>query len=347
MNLTGLAGLLSLAALWVACTRTAPLAPKAVDLNRAGSDVLAAGDLETAEARFALALEYHPRFVEALTNLGLVEMQRGNLARARLQFERARRINPDLSQPHHALGVLAERERRADLAADHYRDALKVNPGFGPSRANLGRILFASGRYHEAREQFLRLVEVDPGQVAGRTGLAETLLQLGRDEDAYAVLDKAREDFGEVPTIVLLSARRAIRRGAFDEAEGALLPLTRERDDNARAAWGGSSARTCSLQATRSSPPKSSERGARRLGANFSACRISDLSGPTRAEMRGDEPGARQHSDLSTPLDRAPNAGRPPPQGPRGSMGHPRRAHLRRDAHGQHDRHHLGRRLAA
>src|SRR5260221_4824633 len=238
MNRTGLAGLLSLAALCVACTGTAPLAPRAVDRNGAESDALAAGDLETAEARFALALEYHPRFVEALTNLGLVEMQRGNLARARIHFERARRINPDLAQPHHALGVLAERERRPDVAADHYRDALKVNPGFGPSRANLGRILFASGRYHEAREQFLRLVEVDPGQVAGRTGLAETLLQLGRDEDAYAVLDKAREDFGEVPTIVLLSARRAIRRGAFDEAEGALLPLTRERDDNARAAWG-------------------------------------------------------------------------------------------------------------
>jgi len=193
---------------------------------------------EQAEARFALALEYHPRFVEALTNLGLVEMQRGNLARARLQFERARRINPDLAQPHHALGVLAERERRPDIAADHYRDALKVNPGFGPSRANLGRVLFAAGRFHEAREQFLRLVEVDPGQLAGRTGLVETLLQLGREDDSNTVLDKAHDDFGDVPTVLLLLARRSIRRGAFDEAEAILLPLTRERDDNARAAWG-------------------------------------------------------------------------------------------------------------
>lgn len=234
-------GVVSLFASWVfcvGCAGTAPLAPKAVDLNRAGSDALAAGDLETAEARFALALEYHPRFVEALTNLGLVEMQRGNLAKARLDFERARRINPDLAQPHHALGVLAERERRPDVAADHYRDALKVNPGFGASRANLGRVLFAAGRYHEAREQFLRLVEVDPGQLAGRTGLVETLLQLGREEDASAVLGKARDDFGDVPAIVLLTARQAIRRGAFYEAEGTLLPLTKERDDNTRAAWG-------------------------------------------------------------------------------------------------------------
>ena len=175
--------LLVVPALAWACAGTAPLAPKAVELNRAGTAALAAGDLETAEARFALALEYHPRFVEALTNLGLVEMQRGNLALARLQFERARRINPDSAQPHHALGVLAERERRPDIAAEHYRDALKVNPGFGPSRANLGRILFAAGRSTK-REQFLRLVEVDPGLLAGRTGLAETLLQLGRQARA-------------------------------------------------------------------------------------------------------------------------------------------------------------------
>jgi tetratricopeptide (TPR) repeat protein len=234
---TGSFGFLASAALCLACTGTAPLAPKAVDLNRSGSDALAAGDLETAEARFALALEYHPRFVEALTNLGLVEMQRGNLARARLHFERARRINSNLAQPHHALGVLAERERRPDIAADHYRDALKVNPGFGPSRANLGRVLFTAGRYDEAREQFLRLVEVDPGELAGRTGLAETLLQLGREGESDAVVDKAREHFGDVPDLLLLVARRDIRRGNVSDAEASLLQLTTTRDDRARAAW--------------------------------------------------------------------------------------------------------------
>jgi tetratricopeptide (TPR) repeat protein len=235
---TGLVAVFACSLLGLGCTGTAPLAPKAVALNRAGSEALASGDLETAEARFALALEYHPRFVEALTNLGLVEMQRGNLARARLHFERARRINSDLAQPHHALGVLEERERRPDLAAEHYRDALKVNPGFGPSRANLGRVLFAAGRYDEAREQFLRLVEVDPGQLGGRVGLAETLLQLGRESESDAVVDKARDDFGDAPEITLLLARREVRRGAFAEAETALLPVAAGRDDNARAAWG-------------------------------------------------------------------------------------------------------------
>jgi tetratricopeptide (TPR) repeat protein len=226
-----------MAASCLACTGTAPLAPKAVALNQAGTEALAQGNLEMAEARFALALEFHPRFVEALTNLGLVEMQRGNLTRAKLLFERARRINADLAQPHHALGVVAERERRPDVASDHYREALRVNPGFGPARANLARMLFAAARYDEAREQFTRLVEVDPALLAGRTGLVETLLQLGRESESDAVLERARAEFGETPDIVVLEARRHLRRGSLAEAEALLVPLTRERDDTARAAW--------------------------------------------------------------------------------------------------------------
>lgn len=225
------------ALLSLACAGTAPLAPKAVALNQAGTEALAQGNLETAEARFALALEFHPRFVEALTNLGLVEMQRGNLTRAKILFERARRINADLAQPHHALGVVAERERRPDIAADHYREALRVNPGFGPSRANLGRMLFAAARYHEAREQFARLVEVDPTILAGHTGLVESLLQLGREEESDTALDRARGTFGDLPELLLLDARRLLRRGAFEEADERLLALTDREDDVARAAF--------------------------------------------------------------------------------------------------------------
>jgi tetratricopeptide (TPR) repeat protein len=217
--------LLAFALVGLGCAGTAPLQPKAVQLNRAGTEALSAGDLETAEARFALALEYHPRFVEALVNLGLVDMQRGNFSRARLEFERARRINADLAQPHHALGVLAERERRPDVAGEHYREALRVNPGFAPSRGNLARMLFAAGRYDDAREQFLRLVEVAPTELAGRAGLAETLLQLDRGEESDAVVDRALRDFGPVPSLVMLAAAAL------------LLPLTRAGDDNARAAW--------------------------------------------------------------------------------------------------------------
>src|SRR6187551_2994715 len=160
------------------CTGVAPLPPRAIALNRAGAEALARGDLETADARLSLALEYSPRFVEALINQGLVELQRGNFERARQLLTRARRLNPDVAQPHHALGVLAERERRPDLASPNYYEALRVDPGFAPSRANLAHLLYNGGLYEDALVQFRRLVEVAPDVIDAHVGLAATLLHL-------------------------------------------------------------------------------------------------------------------------------------------------------------------------
>src|SRR5579859_5617632 len=100
--------LLLVAASVGACSSAAPLPPKAVVLNEAGAAALAAGDLPTAEARLAVALEYNPRFVEAWTNLGLVELARGHADLARHHIKKAIGLNPDLPVPHHALGFLED-----------------------------------------------------------------------------------------------------------------------------------------------------------------------------------------------------------------------------------------------
>ena len=218
------------------CTRAAPLPPKAAELNRAGIEALAAGDLETADARFALALEYSPRFVEALTNQALVEMQRGNFARARQLLERARRLNPDVAQPHHGLGVLTERQYRPDLASEHYAEALRVDPGFAPARLNLGRLLFEAGMVEHARSQFKRLVEVAPEEPLAWAGYVESLLRLGRLGEAEAALGQAVERFPAQPELAVLEARSSIRRGSFDRALKELSRFTRTRDDTAVAA---------------------------------------------------------------------------------------------------------------
>jgi len=225
-------------ALTTSCKGAAPLPPRAAELNRTGVQALQRGELETAEARFEVALEYSPRFVEALVNLGLVELQRGNFRRARQLLARARRLNPDVAQPHHGLGVLAERERRTSVAVGHYRDALSVDPGFAPARANLGRLLFESGHYEHAREQFRRLVEAAPDDVGGHVGLAEALLQLGRHAESDAVVEAARERFPDSSLIALLRGRGLLRRGDIPRAVAVLMPLSHEREDIAVSALG-------------------------------------------------------------------------------------------------------------
>lgn len=214
-----------------ACGGAAPLAPAAVAHNSAGAWALQQGDLETAGARLEVALEYHPEFVEALSNLGLVELGRGNFARARQLLERAVRLNPDLAQPHHGLGVLAEREHRPDLASEHYREALRVDPGFAAARGNLGRLLLHAGRIEHAMLQFRKLQQVEPTSLVAHSGHVECLLTLGRSREAQAELDAARAELGEQPSLTVLQARLWLRNGEQERALQALVPLTSGRDD--------------------------------------------------------------------------------------------------------------------
>ena len=215
----------------VACAHSAPLPPKAIALNRDGAAALAEGDLATAEARIALALEYNPRFTEAWVNLGLIELRRGNFERASADLVKARDLNPDLPAPHHALGLLAEARGEARQAERYYRAALHVDPGFAPARSNLGRLLFARGEIEEAREQFLRLTQIAPDAQEAWTDLIESLLRLARPEEAEQVLLRARAHFGPTPSLELLAARVLLRQGAFADACRHLEPLTRLGDD--------------------------------------------------------------------------------------------------------------------
>lgn len=214
-----------------ACATTVPLPPRALELNRLGAEALDQGDFPTAEARLTLALEFHPRFVEALVNLGLVELSRGNHERANALFLRARSLNENLPHPHHGLGVLAHKQLRLHDADAHYRQALKVDPGFVPSRANLGRLLFDAGSLEEARVQFARLIEAAPRDGRGHGGLIEVLLRLGRREDARVALLRAVEQAPLAPQVRLLVARRALEEGNFVLARAELERLTREHHD--------------------------------------------------------------------------------------------------------------------
>jgi Flp pilus assembly protein TadD len=230
--------ILTLGGVVLACATSTPLPPRAAELNQSGAAALAVGDLTTAEARLALALEYSPRFVEAWVNLGLVELKRGNLDLARKHFLKARDLNPDLPAPHHALGLLADERDLGREAEAHYRAAIKVDPGFPAARGNLGRRLYQRGAFDDAREQFLRLTEIDPHDVTGWTGLVESFLRLGREGEADDALGRAREALGDIPEVTLLVARQLLRRGAYASAEEALAPLTGDGDHaRANAAW--------------------------------------------------------------------------------------------------------------
>lgn len=230
------AALVALACCAAACSSAPPLPPAALAHNAAGAEALAQGDLETASANLEVAVEYNPEFVDAVTNLGLVEMGRGNFDRARQLFERAKRLNPDFAQPHHSLGVLAELEHRPDVASEHYEAALKIDPGFAAARGNLARLLLQAGHVEHAMLQFRKLVQVDALHAVGHAGLTECLIKLDRLHEAEAQLEQARSLLGDLPQLTLQQARLELQRGELDRARATLAPLTRGHDDVAVAA---------------------------------------------------------------------------------------------------------------
>jgi Flp pilus assembly protein TadD len=238
MTLRTLSSILLVLVCLTGCAGQAPLPPKAVTLNQAGVEALEQGDLTVAEARFALALEYHPRFVDALVNLGLVELQRGNFAQARHWLDEAVGINRHIAQPHHGLGLLEERRGKWARAAEHYREALRVDPGFVPARANLARLYFEGGRMDDAREQFLRLVQVAPEDPHGWTGLADCLYRLGRDDQAELVVAEAVSLLGnDIPVLRIHHARILLRQGDPASARDLLASVTTAPGPAGREAW--------------------------------------------------------------------------------------------------------------
>jgi tetratricopeptide (TPR) repeat protein len=222
----------------IGCSTSVTLPAKAIALNRQGAAALAAGDLELAEARVALALEYNARFTEAWVNLGLIELRRGNFERADRDLITARDLNPDLPTPHHALGLLASQEGKPEEAERRYRAALRVDPGFAPSRINLGRSLFERAAFEDSREQFLRLTQVAPDFPEGWTGLCESLLKLDRIPEAQGVLVAARQRLGASPVFDMLSARALVLSHDFRSAAAKLEVLTALPDRHQSAnAW--------------------------------------------------------------------------------------------------------------
>jgi Flp pilus assembly protein TadD len=103
--------------------------------------------------------------VQALENIGTLEMQRGNLAGAQHALERAVVIDPKSARAHNGLGVVAMRTNRPDEAFVQWKRAVELAPADFDALYNLGMELDAAGRRDEARpflERFAR--EAPPTQ---------------------------------------------------------------------------------------------------------------------------------------------------------------------------------------
>lgn len=215
----------TLAALFVfvfACAPGGTLPEVAVEHNTAGAESLAAGELDDAEARFRLALEYHPGFAESRANLGLVAFQRGQLPDAEGHLRAAIRLDANFDEAWSNLGLVLAAMGHLRDAKRAFETALAIDPGLVAARRNLADLDMRESNYVEARAHLMRLVQIvdaSTGDGARASAmLAYCELRLGRQEEA---LYRAQVVLNVRPNESLARLVRGIAYAASSDFESA------------------------------------------------------------------------------------------------------------------------------
>ncbi|PIE19610.1 MAG: hypothetical protein CSA65_01705 [Proteobacteria bacterium] len=185
--------LLAIAALWLvaACAPRTKLNPHAILRVREGMTLIQRGDLDRAEARLTLALEYNPNYAEAYNGLGLVYYHRGQRWRAMKTFRRALLLDGELAEAHNNLGVvLLERGDYRDAAAC-FQAALAIDPGYANARFNLALGLLQTGKLIAAEKELLKTLASAPQMASAHAELGCLYVHKSRRAAADRALRQA------------------------------------------------------------------------------------------------------------------------------------------------------------
>jgi tetratricopeptide (TPR) repeat protein len=180
-------------ALALSCAHAVKIHPQAVEHNTFGVQYLEQGDLDKAEHRFQLALEYNPDYPEPYNNLCLVWIKRGKLDKAKDMCVKALRLNNDFAEAYNNLGYIHQQEKSYGKAEDDYRSALKVNPGYLEARYNLCLTLLRLKKVDEARVCYDKVIEVNANLADPYHDLCELDLGAGRLDSAVRQCQRAVE----------------------------------------------------------------------------------------------------------------------------------------------------------
>lgn len=219
------------------------------------------GQLETAEAYLADALELAPEHASMLNNLGVVLAAQQNYDGAAELFVRAltngdealAAANCALIAPHVAdaerlaqmmveaghpleavalnnLGVGQALRGRWDAAEHWFGQAAQEAPGLAAARANLGLVAYRSNRLQEAGKEILQASRQDPNEPAFASHLGVILAATGQVDQARNYLRRAhRVDPASVAIRINMTAVEAAT-GHWQLARKGLKSLLNEKE---------------------------------------------------------------------------------------------------------------------
>ncbi len=156
------------------------------------------GNPQKAIAHFQRALALHPRYVQALNDLGVQYLRLNELAQARTAFQQAIEVDPQAPHPHVNLGFLHLLQREYEAALAHLQQAVTLDPANWSARMLHGIALMQTGDLERAENELQRALSLGPPPTASIVRLHLANLFLRRGEYARA-LEQSEKYLEEVP----------------------------------------------------------------------------------------------------------------------------------------------------
>jgi len=169
------------------------------------------GHLDKAERLCAGILQYRSEDFDALTLLGLLNVQRRRPLEALRLLSQALKVNSGSADAMSNLGLALHAAGRFEEAVASYRNALRFAPDHSEILYNLGNACLELGRVDEALASYDDVLAKSSGHVGALVNRGNALLRLNRPADALANYDKALAAVSGHPQI-LTNRGHALRR---------------------------------------------------------------------------------------------------------------------------------------
>lgn len=179
------------------------------------------GQLREARERFLLALRYEPDRLDALVNLGYVDVFLGNLEEAEQVLAGAVERYPRAAGAIERLGIVREIQGKRDEAEALYRRAVELQPALPEPHAMLGRMLLLRGALSHGLAEIEEAIRLGDAGEAVLLARVEALLALGRPKEALKRAREAVRSFPASSAALELLAKAAEATGESAEAQAA------------------------------------------------------------------------------------------------------------------------------
>ncbi len=198
--------------------RTSAGATAVAALSRQAADRQQAGDLDAAARAYEEILRIDGNHIDALTNLGALELQRGNFTDAVRLLDASLSRKPDQFFALNCIGCALQELGDIDSAVKCFQRSVSLRPDFADAHYNCGNALYAQGRRDEALAAYDRALSVAPDYADAVLNRGIVLAELARFDEALASFDSLAVRYPDHPVSHFNRGAALSELGRYEEA---------------------------------------------------------------------------------------------------------------------------------